>query len=649
MKPLRVIFSVGVFLLLFVGQQVQATHIMGGDFNYRYLAKDSFEFTIVFYVDCENGDAGAIASDQYAIIGFFNNRTKDFIEKVEIQRNNPIRVSKLNYACVEAPPNACVDRYEYTFRKRIHVGKDGVIAAFQRCCRNHTITNLVDPGSTGMTWLVTIPSTDIVEINSNPVFKASPPNFLCNDAPLVFDHSATDVDGDSLSYELYIPYEGATRDIPRPTQPSNPDYTELSYSSGYGLFNMMGGKEKLKIDPVTGQLTVFPNKVGQYVVGIKVCEYRDNVKIGETLRDYQFNVLDCKVTLVSDFSINPIDCSDSLLVLNNSSKDANEYDWQLLLKDKVLDISNAENPTFKAATKGVYTITLIAKNTNCQDSMKKQIEVGAKRDLNAQFDIDYDTCDPSSVVITNFSDQTPVWFWDIGTGKGFQRNLPTKEIKYSEPGSYTIQLRLSDSSNCADDVLVGKTFTIIPLDTFYSDFIVDFPNPCDPGEIVLTKTDQLLEDWSWTVETKDKTFKNKEQVVINNLKEGTYKVTLMHQKSTMPCALNLDKTKEIAVKPILTGAEYLTLYNVFSPNGDGVNDCFTLDIDGEDCYIIELTIFNRWGERLFYTDNATSECWNGRSTDGDPYPSGTYYGVVNTKHELSDDVQSIPISITLMK
>lgn len=92
---------------------------MGGDFTYRYISEDSFEFTLAFYIDCVNGNPGAIASDKFAIIGFFNASSKQFIDKVEIERGQPERVSKLNYACVTPPPNACVDRYEYIFRKRV--------------------------------------------------------------------------------------------------------------------------------------------------------------------------------------------------------------------------------------------------------------------------------------------------------------------------------------------------------------------------------------------------------------------------------------------------------------------------------------------------------------------------------------------------
>jgi len=61
--------------------------------------------------------------------------------------------------------------------------------------------------------------------------------------------------------------------------------------------------------------------------------------------------------------------------------------------------------------------------------------------------------------------------------------------------------------------------------------------------------------------------------------------------------------------------------NAFTPNGDGVNDCFGIKYWG---YIgeFELSIFNRWGQRLFYTKNP-DECWDG-TYGGKAQPAGTY-------------------------
>ena len=61
--------------------------------------------------------------------------------------------------------------------------------------------------------------------------------------------------------------------------------------------------------------------------------------------------------------------------------------------------------------------------------------------------------------------------------------------------------------------------------------------------------------------------------------------------------------------------------NAFTPNGDGANDCFGIKYWG---YIgdFEMSVFSRWGQRVFYTRNP-SDCWDG-TYGGKPQPAGTY-------------------------
>jgi len=71
------------------------------------------------------------------------------------------------------------------------------------------------------------------------------------------------------------------------------------------------------------------------------------------------------------------------------------------------------------------------------------------------------------------------------------------------------------------------------------------------------------------------------------------------------------------------------IVNVFTPNSDGANDCIQfVEVRNfvEGCY--ELTIFNRWGEKLFESYDP-DECWNGTvQKNGKPLPEGVYYYVL---------------------
>lgn len=69
--------------------------------------------------------------------------------------------------------------------------------------------------------------------------------------------------------------------------------------------------------------------------------------------------------------------------------------------------------------------------------------------------------------------------------------------------------------------------------------------------------------------------------------------------------------------------------NAFTPNYDGVNDCFRPGFDGHfsDCY--ELRVYNRWGGLLFESTAGQNHCWDGRNKAGDRVSQGTYYYIVN--------------------
>ena len=67
----------------------------------------------------------------------------------------------------------------------------------------------------------------------------------------------------------------------------------------------------------------------------------------------------------------------------------------------------------------------------------------------------------------------------------------------------------------------------------------------------------------------------------------------------------------------------------FTPNGDGLNDCFGVGKWGNVVNIDQFDIFNRWGQLVFKGGNANN-CWDG-SVNGKPQPSGSYvYKIIVT-------------------
>jgi gliding motility-associated-like protein len=88
--------------------------------------------------------------------------------------------------------------------------------------------------------------------------------------------------------------------------------------------------------------------------------------------------------------------------------------------------------------------------------------------------------------------------------------------------------------------------------------------------------------------------------------------------------------------------------NVFTPGvNDGFNDYFKVPIYGYSNFNIR--IFNRWGERIFESENPKDE-WNGRVFNTGPeVPDGNYFYQITYKPECADNVREIEGGITLIR
>jgi gliding motility-associated-like protein len=88
--------------------------------------------------------------------------------------------------------------------------------------------------------------------------------------------------------------------------------------------------------------------------------------------------------------------------------------------------------------------------------------------------------------------------------------------------------------------------------------------------------------------------------------------------------------------------EDIVLPNVFSPNGDGVNDFLEVPLSG--IKALSLTIFDRWGNVVFESAQ-TKLYWDGRSINGERMPAGTYFAVLKAEGQTLqfDKKQSIAL------
>jgi gliding motility-associated-like protein len=72
---------------------------------------------------------------------------------------------------------------------------------------------------------------------------------------------------------------------------------------------------------------------------------------------------------------------------------------------------------------------------------------------------------------------------------------------------------------------------------------------------------------------------------------------------------------------------YYELPNVFTPNGDGLNDTFRPFRCPRFVQQVTFTAYNRWGVKVFERNDNVDIAWDGTSNGGQPLPTGAYYYV----------------------
>jgi gliding motility-associated-like protein len=113
---------------------------------------------------------------------------------------------------------------------------------------------------------------------------------------------------------------------------------------------------------------------------------------------------------------------------------------------------------------------------------------------------------------------------------------------------------------------------------------------------------------------------------IDSLVPGVYSIVVKANSST---GLTIDSLSFTYTVTASTEPCNITVYNGFTPDGDGINDTWIID-NIESFSNNTVTIFNRWGNQLWQTKdyNNTTNVWNGKTQSGAGITSGTYFYVI---------------------
>lgn len=470
--------SIIVISIIFMPNVGESTHIVGGNITYKSIGNvpggKGFRVSLTLRRDCLLGSPEA-EFDNPAIVGVFSS-DGTFITSIKMPFMSSDTLNEfIRSDCGFEGTQVCV--HETTYNGAVTLpampAPGGYIFAYQRCCRNISLNNIIDPVETGSTYWVAITETAYNFNNNSPTFNQWPDVYVCNDRPLDFDHSATDVDGDSLVYRLCVPSSGATIIDPQPEQPSPPPYASVVWAPPYSINDILGGVP-LKIDSKTGFITGTPGLVGQFLVGICVEEYRKGILLSSVRRDFQYNVRLCSQKPFADFETSESNCDGLSVEFYNQSLAATNYMWNFNYPstDPIFQ-STEKDPIFNFSSSGVYNVRLMVTrgSDGCFDTIVKTVSVFENKivpDFSFALAECNDTNDSISVQLLDGSTYNQPgfflseWLWTVvqnGVTTTYSGNNPI--INLAGSGGADVELEVIASNGCQSSIM--KTIDVDSL------------------------------------------------------------------------------------------------------------------------------------------------------------------------------------------
>lgn len=326
-----------------------------------------------------------------------------------------------------------------------------------------------------------------------------------------------------------------------------------------------------------------------------------NCNLGNIKFDFEV-IIEADAGIDYDADVDTV-CNTLNVQFTNTSLNATNYIW---------DFGNGQTstlpePSTSYANFGNYTVTLVALDTLCDISDTAFLTITHTQGIEptAAFDADYSYCDLSRTVnITNKSTRANkfTWFWGNG-------NITTGQNPiYSYPlqGTYTIRL-------IAEDTLCSKSDTTEMTISFESNIpppiVTIYPSDCKNGKIDVTyenDSSYYQYRWEWADGNVEYAKYPNSKVPYSGLQE--IRLTIIDPE----CHQTFDYSFMVEITRI---DNRVMIPNAFTPNGDLVND--VLELKGNTCLQnTRFTIYNRWGQIVFTTDQPFTEFWKGNFNDG---------------------------------
>lgn len=322
-------------------------------------------------------------------------------------------------------------------------------------------------------------------------------------------------------------------------------------------------------------------------------------------------------------------CEDSVL-LNVSPQFGNppyNYTWT---PSGSLNDPNIPNPVGSPSSSTTYLVTVT--DTTACPAVADTVDVTVSPKPSISFlPIPTQGCAPLTIQFDDMSSSNVTqWLWDFGDGNTSSVQSPSHT--YSA-GNYDVQLTAATSEGCIDSLELKDIINAYPQPQ--ADFSAN-PQITSVDAPSISFTDNSLNGMFWFWDFGDNTVNND----TSNLENPTYTYDTEGQYTVMMITYTDKGCADTAYTKVRIIVDEITIPNVITPNGDGKNDVFEIT-NIEKLKSSKLVIFNRWGKKIFVSENYQND-WN-----GDNHADGTYYYVL--EYETYLGTKSAHGSLTILR
>jgi gliding motility-associated-like protein len=213
-------------------------------------------------------------------------------------------------------------------------------------------------------------------------------------------------------------------------------------------------------------------------------------------------------------------------------------------------------------------------------------------------------CHEHTTSFTDLTSPTPVaWSWDFGdpSSVGNYQSISNPSHQFSAPGLYTVSLQVTSGDGCLNDTIKPSYIEVFPVP------IANFS--ANPERTTVLQADIDFTDlssgnlasWNWDFGTGDTS--GIQNPSYQYLDTGMFTVRLL--------VTSVDGCTDVTRRTVVIDPDFMFYVpNAFSPNMDGRNDYFRGYGEGVNWDTYELTIYNRWGEEIFYSADVETP-WRG--------------------------------------